>query len=279
MLDSYKNVTLVKKEETPFLQFPILKKYPVVHGFSTRLGGVSQGDCATMNLSFTRGDRLEDVKKNHYLLAEAVGYDVKQLVLTEQVHSTHILRVGKKDCGQVFQSDRDIKETDGLVTDELGVMLMTFFADCVPLLFYDTKKQAVGNAHSGWRGTVQRMGQKMVERMGQEFGSEPEDIVAVVGPSICQDCYEVSEEVIQEFQKAFDGKYGDDLYYKKPNGHYQLDLWQANRIILEEAGLRPEHICVSGLCTNCHPDLLFSHRFTKGKRGNLAAVIGLPENR
>lgn len=277
MLDLNKNVTLVTKNNVPFLRFPVLENYPVIHGFSTRLGGVSTGDCATMNVSFTRGDRLEDVKENHHLLADAVGYDTGQLVLTEQVHSTNILRVGKKDCGQVFVADRDIKETDGLVTDEPGVMLMTFFADCVPLLFYDTKKNVVGNAHSGWRGTVQRMGQKMVERMYKEFHSEPEDIVAVVGPSICQSCYEVSEEVIKEFQKAFDERYWDELYYKKPNGRYQLDLWEANRIILKEAGLREEHVCVSGLCTNCHPDLLFSHRFTNGKRGNLAAVIGLSE--
>ncbi len=277
MFDSNKNVTLVTKNNVPFLQFPILEGYPVTHGFSTRLGGVSTGDCAAMNFSFTRGDRREDVIENHRLFADAVGYDVSRLVLTEQVHGTNILRVGKKDCGQVFFADRDIKETDGLVTNEPGVMLMTFFADCVPLLFYDTRKNAVGNAHSGWRGTVQRMGQKMVERMKEEFQSDPEDIVAVVGPSICQSCYEVSEEVIKEFQKAFDERYWDELYYKKPNGHYQLDLWEANQIILKEAGLRAEHICVSGLCTNCHPDLLFSHRFTKGKRGNIGAVIGLPE--
>lgn len=277
MLNGNKNVTLVTKNNVPFLRFPVLENDAVIHGFSTRLGGVSTGDCAAMNLSFTRGDRLEDVKENHRLFADAVGYDTDQLVLTEQVHSTNILRVGKKDCGQVFAADRNIKETDGLVTDEPGVMLMTFFADCVPLLFYDTKKNAVGNAHSGWRGTVQRMGQKMVERMREEFRSDPADIVAVVGPSICQSCYEVSKEVIKEFQKAFDGRYWDELYYRKSNGHYQLDLWEANRILLIEAGLREEHVCVCGLCTNCHPDLLFSHRFTKGKRGNLAAVIGLSE--
>lgn len=277
MLDSNKNVTYVEKKGVPFLRFPIFEKYPIIHGFSSRLGGVSTGDCAAMNLSFTRGDRLEDVKENHRIFADVVGYDVEQLVLTEQVHSTNILRVGKEDTGEVFCPDRSIKETDGLVTDEPGVVLMTFFADCVPLLFYDTVKHAVGNAHSGWRGTVQRMGQKMVEKMQQEFSSCAENMIAVVGPSICQKCYEVSEEVITEFQNAFDKRYWDDLFYKKPDGHYQLDLWRANQIILEEAGVNKENICVSRLCTNCHPDLLFSHRFTKGKRGNLAAVIGLRE--
>lgn len=275
MFDLNKNVTYAENSGVPFLTFPIFEQYPIIHGFSTRLGGVSRGDCESMNLSFSRGDRLEDVRENHRLFAAAIGYDVEQLVLTDQVHSTNIRRVGKEDTGEVFYPVRSIRETDGLITDEPGVMLMTFFADCVPLIFYDPVRHAVGNAHSGWRGTVQRMGQKMTGRMKEEFGSKPENLLAVVGPSICQSCYEVSEEVIREFQKIFAKKDLDKICYKKPDGHYQLDLWQANKKILEEAGLKPEHICVSEVCTNCHPDLLFSHRFTKGKRGNLAAVIGL----
>lgn len=275
MFDTNKNVTYTESNGVPYLQFPIFENQSLVHGFSTKLGGVSVGDCATMNLSFTRGDRLEDVKENHRLFAKALGYDVEQLVLTEQVHSTNILRVGKSDTGEVFLPERAIKETDGLVTNEPGVVLMTFFADCVPLMFYDPVKQAIGNAHSGWRGTVGRMGQRMVEKMQEEFDSNPEDILAVVGPSICQKCYEVSEDVILEFQKAFDEKHWKDLYYKKENGHYQLDLWQANRIILEETGLKAENICVSHVCTNENADILFSHRFTGGKRGNLVAVMGL----
>lgn len=269
------SIQQVEKNGVSFLTFPIFEKYPVVQGFTTRLGGVSSGDFATMNLSFTRGDRLEDVMENHRRFAEAVGYQVEELVLTEQVHSTTIRRVGKTDTGEVFVPQRTIRETDGLVTDEPGVVLMTFFADCVPLLFYDPVNHAVGNAHSGWRGTVNRMGQKMTEKMVEEFGTNPKDLIAVIGPSICQKCYEVSGDVIVEFQKTFDETHWKKLYEEKANGHYQLDLWQANRMILEQAGLKPEHICISGVCTNCHPELLFSHRFTKGKRGNLAAVIGL----
>lgn len=274
-IEKNKKIMWVEREGVPFLQFPSLQEYPLVHGFSTKLGGVSSGDCATMNLSFTRGDAVADVRENHRLFARAVGYDVSELVLTDQVHSTNIRRVGAGDCGEVFLEQRSIRETDGLVTNEKDVVLMTFFADCVPLLFYDPVNQAVGNAHSGWRGTVQKMGEKMVERMRQEFGSEPEDLRAVIGPSICRDCYEVDEAVIREFDLAFDEGHRHALYDKKENGHYQLDLWQANRIILEEAGLRPEHICVSGVCTYEHPEQLFSHRYTNGQRGNLCAVIGL----
>lgn len=277
IFESNQNFRYIDTEVAPYVQFPLFDGYPVIHGFSTRLGGVSRGDCATMNLSFTRGDRPEDVKRNHCLLAEALGYEPEQLVLTDQVHGTEILRVGKADTGEVFEDNRRIRETDGLVTDEPGVMLMTFFADCVPLIFYDPVRHAVGNAHSGWRGTVLRMGEKMVERMRLEFGSRPEDLRAVIGPSICQSCYEVSADVIAEFEKVFDKRDWNQLYEEKQNGHYQLDLWRANEIILREAGMKPEHIAVSGLCTNEHPELLFSHRYTKGKRGNLAAVIGLKE--
>lgn len=274
-INTLETITCIKREGVPFLQFPIFKPYPLVHGFSTRLGGVSSGHCATMNLSFTRGDAVSDVRENHRLFARAVGYDVSELVLTDQVHGTVIKRVGAEDCGEVFQDERSIRETDGLITNEKNVMLMTFFADCVPLLFFDPVQQAVGNAHSGWRGTVQKMGQKMVESMEREFGSRPEDIRAVVGPSICRACYEVDEAVIREFDDVFDEKYRERLYDKKENGHYQLDLWEANRIILEEAGMKPEHICVSGLCTYEHPEQLFSHRYTNGRRGNLCAVIGM----
>lgn len=274
-IENNKQITWVEREGVPFLQFPFLQEYPLVHGFSTKLGGVSSGDCATMNLSFTRGDAVSDVRENHRLFARAVGYDVSKLVLTDQVHSTNIRRVGVRDCGEVFREQRSIRETDGLVTNEKDVVLMTFFADCVPLLFYDPVQQAVGNAHSGWRGTVQKMGEKMVARMAQEFGSEPENLRAVIGPSICRACYEVDAAVIREFNLAFDERHWDAIYDKKGNGHYQLDLWQANRIILEEAGLRPEHICVSGVCTYEHAEQLFSHRYTNGRRGNLCAVIGL----
>ncbi len=277
MIDSNYKVTYIETENVPYLQFPVFREMPIVHGFSTKLGGVSQGDCATMNLSFTRGDKVEDVMENHRRFAKAVGYDTEELVLTDQVHSTHILRVGKEDTGEVFAEQRAIKEIDGLVTNEPGVVLMTFFADCVPLMFYDPVKHAIGNAHSGWRGTVNRMGEKMVQRMQAEFGSRPEDILAVVGPSICQKCYEVSEDVVVEFNQVFDKKHWEYLYYKKPNDHYQLNLWKANEIILQEAGVKNENIQVCGVCTNENHDVLFSHRYTGGKRGNLAAVIGLKE--
>ena len=123
----------------------------------------------------------------------------------------------------------------------------------------------------------QRMGQKMVERMGQEFGSEPEDIVAVVGPSICQDCYEVSEDVIDEFRQHFEQKLWPELFYRKENGKYQLNLWKANEAVLTEAGIPKQQIAVTNVCTHCNPEILFSHRATGNKRGNLSAFLALKE--
>ena len=167
---------------------------------------------------------------------------------------------------------------DGLVTDVPGLVLVTFYADCVPLFFLDPVKHAVGLSHSGWRGTVGKIGKVTVETMVREYGSRPEDILAAVGPSICQDCYEVSADVIEAFQKQYGKKQWDSLFYKKENGKYQLNLWRANELVFLESGILPEHISVTDVCTCCNPEILYSHRASKGMRGNLAAFLGLRKN-
>lgn len=268
-------------ENVPFYTFPLLEKAGVLHGFSTKLGGVSTGDCASMNLSFHRGDNSESVMENHKRFAKAVGYDYRNLVFSDQVHTTNIRVVKAEDKGKGIIRESDIKETDGLITQDKDVVLMTFFADCVPLFFYDPVKETVGLSHSGWRGTVMKMGQCTVEAMKREFQTKPEDLYVVIGPSICQSCYEVSEDVAEEFKKSFRPEHYESILMEKEipaeKGHkkYQLDLWQANKIILEDAGILTEHIQISGMCTCCHKDELFSHRATNGRRGNLAAVITL----
>lgn len=258
-----------------YLTFPIFEKAGVRHGFSTRLGGVSQGELGAMNLSFSRGDDPEKVMENHRRFAAAVGYPVDSLVFSDQVHDTVIRRVDSSDCGKGILRSSDIKGVDGLVTDDPGVVLMTFFADCVPLFFYDRKHHAIGAVHSGWRGTAGRIGAKAVDVMGQEFGTKPEDLVAVIGPSICQACYEVSEDVAEAFRREFAKGQWEELLIAKPQGKYQLDLWRANEILLQEAGIPAGQIQVSGMCTCCHADVLFSHRASGGKRGNLAGAITL----
>jgi hypothetical protein len=163
---------------------------------------------------------------------------------------------------------------DGLVTNEPGVVLSTFFADCVPLYFVDPVHRAIGLSHSGWRGTVGRMGERTLEKMASEFGTNPRDVYAAVGPSICQDCYEVSADVADAFAAEFAG-HTDDILRSGKNGKYQLDLWESNRIVLCEAGVLPEHLAITNVCTCCNPELLFSHRASRGMRGNLGAFLFL----
>lgn len=260
-----------------YLTFPLLEETGLVrHIFSTRLGGVSGGIFSSMNLSYTRGDDKAAVDENYQRIAEVLGCQPEDIVCADQTHTTNIRTVNEKDRGKGIVCPKDYADIDGLITDVPGVVLATFYADCVPLFFIDTKKKAIGLSHSGWRGTVGRMGQRTLEAMYQAFGTKPEDVTAAIGPSICQACYEVSEDVAEAFRKAFRGPgQADALLIDKGKGKYQLDLWRANRIVLEEAGVLADKIQVTDVCTCCNPDYLFSHRASQGKRGNLGAFLGL----
>ena len=263
----------IEDKSVPLLYFPILENTGIVeHCFTTRAGGVSKGIFDSLNLSFTRGDDESAVMENYDRLAAALDTRKEQFVCTDQTHTTNVIRVGKEDCGYGVTRQKPYTDVDGLVTDEPGVVLSTFFADCVPLYFVDTVNRAIGLSHSGWRGTVGRMGQRTLEKMATEFGTNPKNVVAAVGPSICQDCYEVSKDVAKEFIKEFSG-HADEILINKGNGKYQLDLWKTNEIVLIEAGVKKENIAVTNICTCCNPDLLFSHRASKGKRGNLGAFM------
>lgn len=265
-----------KSGEVTYLTYPSFEQFPdIVHCFSTRLGGVSEGIFASMNLSFTRGDEEAAVKENYRRLGEAVGFFVEDIVTSDQTHTANVRLVGAEDRGNGVTRPRSYQDVDGMITNVPGVVLCTFYADCVPLYFVDPVHKAIGLSHSGWRGTVGKIGKVTIEKMKAQFGSAPEDIFTAIGPSICQDCYEVSEDVILEFQSTFDKKYWESLFYQKENGRYQLNLWEANRIIFLEAGIKEEHISMPGICTCCNPDFLFSHRATHGKRGNLAAFLGI----
>lgn len=258
----------------PLLTYPLLERTNVVkHGFSTRLGGVSTGDCATMNISTTRGDAPEAVEENKRRLAGAMGVKVEDFTFTYQTHTTNVAVVREEDRGTRFM------ETDGMVTNVPGICLVTFYADCVPLYFVDPVKKVIGLSHSGWRGTVHKMGKVTVEKMEEVYGTNPADVVAAVGPSICQDCYEVSGDVIAKFRDSFEECHWQQLFYQKEEqreaGKYQLNLWKANELVLKEAGIPEDQIAVTNLCTHCNPNVLFSHRATGGKRGNLSAFLAL----
>lgn len=262
----------------PFLTFPLLTESGLVrHGFSTRLGGVSRPPYDTMNLSFTRGDRTEDVKENYRRMAAALGISVERMVLTQQTHTVNVRKVTEADAGKGVIRERDYADVDGLITNVPGISLVAFGADCVTLFFLDPVHRAIGLSHSGWRGTVNRMGEVTLQAMAREYGTCPEDALVCIGPSICRSCYEVGSEVAEEFLRAFGAEHQADLMDKKENGKYQLDLWAANRRVLTEAGVKEERIQVTDICTFCNPQLLFSHRRTGEKRGNLGAFLCLNE--
>ncbi len=273
------NAVLNIETKVPFLTFPCLSELKFIrHGFSTRLGGVSKGCFESMNLGHNRGDEPEAVDENFNRISISMGFDKNSLVLSDQVHNTEIRLVTEEDTGKGILRERDYQGVDGLITNTTGIPLVTFYADCVPLYFVDMKNHAIGLSHSGWRGTVDRMGKVTLEAMTRHFGTNPKDVIAVIGPSICGDCYEVSADVENAFRSEFTENQLQDIVIDKMNGKYQLNLWEANRYIMMDAGIPEENITVSGVCTCCNNELLFSHRATQGRRGTLAAFLMLEEN-
>ena len=262
-------------EQLPLFHYPLLDETGIVrHCFTTRYGGVSEGMFSTLNLSFTRGDVKESVEENYRRIAEAMGTDCAHLVCSDQTHTTNIRVVTEADAGKGIIRPRDYTDIDGLITNVPNLVLVTFYADCVPLYIVDPVHHAIGLSHSGWRGTVARMGKCTLDAMHREYGTEAADVYCAIGPSICQDCYEVSEDVVVQFEQTFTG-HESEILINKGNGKYQLDLWKANEIVLLKAGVKPEHLAVTDVCTCCNPELLFSHRASHGKRGNLGAFLCL----
>ncbi len=291
--------TFVRKKDADFMEvrnnkqilyltFPLLEKTGLVrHLFSTRQGGVSKGIYESMNLSYSRGDVKEAVDENFRRIAGIFDSSPERMVCSRQTHTTNIRLVGEEDCGKGIMKETDYEDVDGLITNLPEIILCTFYADCVPLYFVDTQKKAIGLAHSGWRGTVDRMGEQVLKAMKEAFGTRPQDVVAAIGPSICQDCYEVGEEVAEKFMECFSGEtiggdFRGNAFNKRgilqkgvKEGKYQLNLQEANRTILVDAGIPKGQIAVSDICTCCNSSLLFSHRASQGKRGNLGAFMEL----
>lgn len=276
--DSQDKIRLNQEGEVPFFYFPLLQDTGMVHhGFSTRLGGVSSGEFASMNFNLTRGDDPANVEENFRRFCGAIGCDWDKAVLSHQTHTVNV-QVVTEDMvtpGRTLMEKQPFSDVDGLITDVPEAVLVTSFADCVPLYFLDPVRRVIGLSHSGRRGTVNRMGAVTVDRMKETYGCRPEEILACVGPSICRDCYEVGPEVAEEFRAVFPAQEADLILRENEAGKYQLDLWKANELILLHAGVLEAHMAVTNVCTCCNPELLFSHRYTKGRRGNLSAFLSL----
>jgi polyphenol oxidase len=276
------------------------------HGFSTRRGGVTRAYCAEqapgeLNLGFTGDDDHAKVVRNRELLAEAVtGNPATTLVTLRQIHSSVLvsrdLIPASPDPAEAGVR-RHPHRGDGLMTSHPGLLLGIQTADCIPVLVADRRRKAVAAFHAGWRGTVRRIVENGIGRMRVEFGSQPEDLVAAIGPGVGQCCYAVGEEVLSEFESQF--TYGSELFRavdssdpvrtrypmmflnQRAPGHssidrgLHLDLIEANRRQLLTAGLHPGAIQFVGACTNCHPELFFSHRRSRGRCGRMMSVIGI----
>ena len=272
-----KTMTINIADSVPYLTYNSLSEIKFInHAFTTRLGGVSEGEFASMNMAFNRGDNPERVTENYRRFCAGAGFDFNSLVASAQDHHTYVRAVTSADKGIGIYRPRDMESVDALITNEPNVTLVTYYADCTPLFFVDTEKRAIGLAHAGWRGTVGRIGEKVIKKMTELYGTDPKDIKTAVGPAISVCCYEVDEPCAANFLALTDLPV-ERFVFSKGAGKYMLDLLEANRQILMAAGVPEENITLSDLCTNCNSELLWSHRATKGHRGTMSAMMCLKQ--
>lgn len=245
----------------------------VVHGFSTRYGGVSEGIYATLNLGANRGDDRAAVRENYRRFCEAVGADPDRMVFASQVHGAEIHTVTTADAGKGLDRVTDF-DADGLITDIPGLPLVIFSADCLPILLCDPVRRVIAAVHAGWRGTALGIASRAVEKMRDGYGCDPADILAAIGPGISSCCFETHEDVPNAMTEAM-GAAALRHIEVLPTGKFRVDLKGLNTLRLEQSGVSAAHIAVSPDCTACLPDRYWSHRVTQGKRGSQAAIIQL----
>ena len=258
------SVYAVKKGTLEYLAADGLK---IPHCFTTRLGGVSTGYAASLNIGWNREENSENVAENFRILGDALGFSTKKLVLTRQTHSDIVRQVTSQDA--VGFNNRDYPECDALITNEPGTALCIFTADCTPVLLWDSVSGAVGAAHAGWRGTVSKIAAKTALRMVESFGSRPENLRAAVGPNIAACCFETDRDVPDAVLQAY-GKAAEP-YIRKKGEKFHLDLKALNALALREVGVR--EIDISSACTACENQRFWSHRVTGGIRGSQGAII------
>ena len=248
----------------------------LLHGFSTRVGGVSQAPHATLNIGFSRPDDPAAVLENRQRIARELGFSLNDVVVAAQVHGADVTCVKAEHRGRgAFGANTVLPAADALITAEPGMVLWAGFADCTPLLFIDPVHRAVGVAHAGWQGTLANIAGETVAAMVENFDSQPAELLAVIGPAIGPCCYEVDQPVIAQTEEIFGEQTGEVLLRALGRERPHLDLWRANRLLLEGAGLHEERIVSTELCTACHSDMFFSHRREHGQTGRFAALIGI----
>nr|WP_176221994.1 peptidoglycan editing factor PgeF [Paenibacillus barengoltzii] len=247
-------------------------------GFTGRSGGVSEPPYDSLNLALHVGDDPQHVLENRRRLAKALGFASDAWTCGEQVHGNAVAVVRAEDRGKGFL-DRSgaFQETDGLVTNVPGVLLTSFYADCVPLYFADPVRGVVGLAHAGWKGSVRLIAAEMIHTMEREFGSQRSEIRTAIGPSIGECCYEVDEVVMEKVREALPGEEPHFASASPRAGKTMLNLKEMNRIIMIKAGILPTHIECTTWCTSCHPEYFYSYRAQNGVTGRMASWIGIKE--
>ncbi|MCR5031526.1 MAG: peptidoglycan editing factor PgeF [Lachnospiraceae bacterium] len=270
------------RSRVPYLYFPGLQSLPGVrHLFTTRLGGVSEGIFGEMNFSILRGDKPEHVHENYRRIGQVLQVEPSHMIASYQTHTKVVRDVDETSWGMGVTRDRDYVDVDGLICATPGSCLVIFYADCVPVLFHDPVRKVIAACHAGWKGTAMGIAGEVLRKMTGEYGCHTEDIHVGIGPSISRKEYEVGQDVIDAFTESDPGKVSEltkaGVILPKENGKYYLDLWGANARLLLQAGIRPEHLEITDICTFENPRLLFSHRASHGKRGVLCAFLTLTE--
>ena len=248
------------------------------HAFATRVGGISTLEhTKSLNLAFGRGDEREIVLENLKIFANEVGFEPEQVISLPQIHSNTIYKVGRENCGEGYFKTEDIREGDGYITNERGVVLGIKTADCVPILFEaekDGEIVAVGATHAGWRGTVAKIAPKCVKMLCENYSVSPENIRVAIGPCIHKCCYEVGGDFLQSVTEVLGAEIAKK-FVTRDGERFFCDLVELNRYLLLDCGVLPENIDVINECTCCNPDKYFSHRYSKGHRGTMLNVIYL----
>ncbi len=246
----------------------------VEHAFTTKVGGVSKGEYKSLNLGLHVDDKKKDVLENRRRICDILNSDYYNLVAGEQLHNDLIKVVNRADQGRgAVDYKSSISNTDALITDKKGVLLTSYYADCMPILLLDPVREVVGLAHAGWRGTVKKIAQKTVLKMKEVYGTDPTNILAGIGPAIGECCYQVDKKVIERLASAFDN--WEEFVTEDGENKWKLNLAKVNRMQLQEIGVRVENIIESRLCTSCQDELFFSYRRDQGKTGRMASLIKL----
>ena len=261
-----------KSGKCRYVRIPSLDSFPeLVQGFTTRYGGVSKGDYSTFNLNFNRPDPKPNVYENYRLLGRELGVPLDRMVLSRQVHDKKVVPVTGEHAGMGLTKERSYQSADGLATSERGLLLITQYADCVPLYFYDPVSKVIALSHSGWKGTLLNIAAETVQVLKNTYGCSPGNIHAAFGPHIRACCFEVGDDVAKPFLETF--SWSKNYSVHRNDGKWLLDLQGIITESLLDCGIIRDHISGCDVCTRCNKDMFFSHRGSHGKTGTGTAFM------